>query len=625
VNRDGTAVRAGIAFRMRQMCRNHPEPQGPEKMRMMNCFIPASIAVLLIACLCAPARGDWKDLMQGRLLPPPPAHKTPAGTSAGPFPAPPDYRGNLLQRGAMTGDWEGWRSYFADKGFTLDVDLTQIFQGNLSRGADNNDAFPYGGSYNIQGYFDTGKMGLWPGGFVTVKAEGLYGKNNNSRAGALMPVNADALFPVPDTREFTLTEYKLIQFLTKRFGIILGKIDTLEGGDSNVFANDYKNQFMNVAFLVNPVTFRTTPYSALGAGAMYIFSEHLATSVIVLDANGSANHGGYDTAFSDPRGLTIANEWDLTMKPLGRTGHFRAGWIYGTKRYFLLEQDRRLNLPLFQELSDSELTRRVQEILSRDRSALAHDDSVLRRARGIIDHDRRINDRDRRVLDRAASIAEDNIIARGDESRDADILRRARDILAHERRINSRDRRVLDRAGEIIKREIAARAKDALAREKAALSDRSLFLLERAGDIVLSDQDRGFKQGNGDYCFYFNFDQYLYNDKEDPSQGFGLFGRFGFSDGRFNPIARFYSIGLGGKGLIPTRDGDSYGVGYYYTLTSDDLNPVLGVGDEQGIELYYNFHLTPWCRITPDFQVVHTGLKSVPTVSVLGFRTQMYY
>jgi carbohydrate-selective porin OprB len=593
----------------------------------MKRFTRISIAVIAAFWLSAPVPGEENDAKRRRLLPAPPA--LPASSSdpsSSPFPPAPDYKGNLLERGAMTGDWEGWRSYFADKGFTLDVDLTQVFQGNLSRGADNNDAFPYGGSYNIQGYFDTGKMGLWPGGFVTVKAEGLYGKNNNSRAGALMPVNADALFPVPNTRDFTLTEYKLIQFLTKKFGIILGKIDTLEGGDPNVFADDYKNQFMNVAFLVNPVLFRTFPYSALGAGAMYVFSEHLMTSVLVLDANNpNASHDGYDTAFSDPSGCSIANQWVLTYKPLDRTGHFCAGWTYSTKRYFLLEQERRLNLPLLQELSDSELTRRVREILDQARSALAHDDSVLRRARGIIDHDRRINDRDRRVLDRAASIAEDNIIARGDESRDADILRRARDILAHERRINSRDRRVLDRAGEIIKREIAARAKDALAREKAALSDRSLFLLERAGDIVLSDQDRGFKQGNGDYCFYFNFDQYLYNDKEDPSQGFGLFGRFGFSDGRFNPIARFYSIGLGGKGLIPTRDGDSYGVGYYYTQTSDDLNPVLGVGDEQGIELYYNFHLTPWCRITPDFQVVHTGLKSVPTVSVLGFRTQMYY
>lgn len=79
------------------------------------------------------------------------------------------------------------------------------------------------------------------------------------------------------------------------------------------------------------------------------------------------------------------------------------------------------------------------------------------------------------------------------------------------------------------------------------------------------------------------------------------------------------------RSASPSRGGDSYGVGYYYTQTSSDLPHVLGMGDEQGVEMYYNLALAPWCRITPDFQVVHTGAARVPTVSVLGVRTQMCF
>jgi carbohydrate-selective porin OprB len=583
-------------------------------------------AVLSIAtvCLCLPARGSEEQSAVPK--PPPPASEAKADTSNGPFPPTPDYRGNLLKRAALTGDWEGWRTYLAGKGFTLDVDLTQIFQGNLGGGADSSHSFPYGGSGDLQAYIDTGKMGLWPGGFISVLGEMSYGRSNNLKTGALMPVNASALFPAPGLQGVTLTEYKIIQFLSPKFGLFAGKIDTLNGGgDANVFAYDYKNQFMNAAFLVNPVTFRTVPYSALGAGAIYIFSEHLMTSFMALDANGDATHAGFDTAFSDPRGITLGNEWILTMKPLGKTGHFRAGGVYSTKRYALLDQDPRLDFPEFQIQPDGELANRVRDILNRDNALLKGDADILRRADGIIRHDRTIDDRDRRALERAAEILEKDIIAGGGSGHDADILRRARQILRHDRRIDERDRRILDRAADLLKSDITARAKDALAREKEALSDKSRFLLERAGELFLSDKDRALKKGSGDYCFYFNFDQYLYTDKEDPAQGFGLFGRFGLSDGRFNPVERFYSIGLGGKGVIPTRESDTYGVGYYYTETSKDLPSILGMGCEQGVELYYNCAVTEWLKFTPDFQVIHPALRNVPPVTVLGFRTTMNF
>ena len=61
---------------------------------------------------------------------------------------------------------------------------------------------------------------------------------------------------------------------------------------------------------------------------------------------------------------------------------------------------------------------------------------------------------------------------------------------------------------------------------------------------------------DGSWVFYYNFDQYLYMKPGDSSQGVGIFGRFGISDGKANIFHQFYSFGLGGKGMIPGRGKD---------------------------------------------------------------------
>jgi porin len=128
-----------------------------------------------------------------------------------------------------------------------------------------------------------------------------------------------------------------------------------------------------------------------------------------------------------------------------------------------------------------------------------------------------------------------------------------------------------------------------------------------------------------DWCLYYNFDQYVYTEKADPTQGVGLFGRFGWSSGEANPISEFYSIGVGGKGIIPTRDNDTFGVGYYYVNLSDDLPSFFGLNSEQGVELYYNIEIAPWLHVSPDLQViVDPGGSSDNDVAIVyGLRMHM--
>ena len=143
------------------------------------------------------------------------------------------------------------------------------------------------------------------------------------------------------------------------------------------------------------------------------------------------------------------------------------------------------------------------------------------------------------------------------------------------------------------------------------------------GNVLLGTT---FKKEAGSWAFMYNFDQYFYQDKKDSTQGVGIFGRFGISEGKANPVAQFYSFGFGGKGLIPTRDRDRFGIGYYYLKVSGELRDIFpplplkraGLDHEQGVELFYNIAATPWLHVTPDLQFIDAGRNKAPILTAGG-------
>ena len=64
--------------------------------------------------------------------------------------------------------------------------------------------------------------------------------------------------------------------------------------------------------------------------------------------------------------------------------------------------------------------------------------------------------------------------------------------------------------------------------------------------------------------------------------------------------------GYWGRGLIPTRDNDTFGIGYYYNRVQIlRISGILGLENSaQGFECFYNIAITPACRVTLDLQVV---------------------
>ena len=91
-----------------------------------------------------------------------------------------------------------------------------------------------------------------------------------------------------------------------------------------------------------------------------------------------------------------------------------------------------------------------------------------------------------------------------------------------------------------------------------------------------------------------------------------------------NPWKITISGGIGARGIIPGRPHDRMGVGVYSMLVSEDLNrqPVVGgiLGDEVGVEAFYNFAITPSQQLSADAQYIKLGVTLNDDAFVAGTR-----
>jgi porin len=407
------------------------------------------------------------------------------------------YSGDLFTRSTFTGNWGGVRNDLAAKGITFDATVTQIEQGVVNGG--ENGSWEYGGRGDVTGHLDTQKLGLWPGGFLTVELEGNWSDSVNGKTGALSPVNTNQLFPLPPGDNVALPALTFAQFLSPYGGVIVGKFDGM-AADANEFAHGKygkgDTEFFNTALNINPVTF-AAPYSTLGTGVILLPTKdpnEAIVSFLVLSATGKASTDGFDNL----NGAIFAGEGRVRTDFVGLTGHQLVGALYSNKQYTSIDQ--------------------------------------------------------------------------------------------------------------------------------------------RLGTVI---ENQALAKQDGTWAAYYNFDQFLYETDKSAGNGVGLFGRFGASEGDPVPAQYMYSLGVGGKGLIPSRDLDRFGIGYYYlsianpTLQRPLATPSL-LRDEWGFEAFYNIALTPWMLLTPDLQVVAPAQKKrivsgvldqeyIGTATVLGMRLQLIF
>ncbi len=182
--------------------------------------------------------------------------------------------------------WNGIRMDFSMSGYLSVIPFLLVSISNFIKKSH----FCSTTSVRININMDTSKMGLWPGGLLTIMGEGNFGKMLTRNTGSLIGVNINDFLPETEN-SFVIPQLTYAQFLSPEFGLVLGKFATISssGGDMNAFAHGKgSEQFLNLAFSVNPVTALTVPYSTLGLSAVYLPSKDLVMTASVLDPHGKA-------------------------------------------------------------------------------------------------------------------------------------------------------------------------------------------------------------------------------------------------------------------------------------------------------------------------------------------------
>jgi porin len=131
------------------------------------------------------------------------------------------------------------------------------------------------------------------------------------------------------------------------------------------------------------------------------------------------------------------------------------------------------------------------------------------------------------------------------------------------------------------------------------------------------------RKKSGHAGWYLTFDQLLWKENDQPEckQGLGAFLRYGFAHPEYNRVSHFWSVGAQYQGLLPSRDKDVLAFGVAQSIMSKTLRHNLDsrMDRETVYELYYAYHLTCWCVITPDLQfVVNPGGSKDARDSIIG-------
>jgi porin len=256
----------------------------------------------------------------------------PAG--AQPYPVPQTWGGDFSTRPRLTGDWGGARDELGKKGVVIDVDLTvtpmDVLSGGKSTGGHTWGNVDY--TLNV----DTQKLGLWPGGFLNVAVDTSFGTALNN-SGTIAPVNTAFLIPESNVHTTALMGATFMQFLSEKFGLILGKVDTLTSGQLEFYGN-YQTQFVNAAFNF-PLTAAFVPISAFGGGVIALPTKDISLSLVALSSDGTPTNNNLGDAFS--KGAMVVGGGAVTIHPFGLVGHQNLSILWSSQDRLSLEQNPR--------------------------------------------------------------------------------------------------------------------------------------------------------------------------------------------------------------------------------------------------------------------------------------------
>jgi porin len=116
-------------------------------------------------------------------------------------------------------------------------------------------------------------------------------------------------------------------------------------------------------------------------------------------------------------------------------------------------------------------------------------------------------------------------------------------------------------------------------------------------------------------------------DGQPDLEGLGIFGSLTFADKDTNPWKTSLAFGIGGRGLIPGRPNDLFGIGGFYNdLASNLLESTAGYEEDYaGVEAFYNLFITPGARLSANVQYLPSVRPGIKDSTMITGRLQLVF
>ncbi len=209
----------------------------------------------------------------------------------------PDYKGDFVERVYLTGDWGGSRTDLAKLGIQTSIQFVPYIQSIVNGGLEKKTK--NGGKAYYYAYVDLERMGLIPGGLLSLKAESRYGRTVNRYTGSFIPVNTAGLVPVTNNNlnedlPISISALNYTHFVNENFLVYFGKYDFLSANFNEFSSGSGISQFMNYNLSVGASVFYPNPYSLLAAGFAVVPNENLKIVNFILTTKDSSTTSGFD-------------------------------------------------------------------------------------------------------------------------------------------------------------------------------------------------------------------------------------------------------------------------------------------------------------------------------------------
>jgi len=251
------------------------------------------------------------------------------------------------ERETLTGDWDGARARWKNKGVELDSSLTQFYQGVTSGGTDTGSE--YNGTAQARLSFDFGKIAGWNFWSAEVKTEVRFGGPLLGGTGTINPTNTAVMIPGADGTVLSVSAVNVTKLFPidlkagKLFALSFGRYNLVDLLDEEFFAGSGTERFFNMAQIGPLTVLRQVPLITNGVSVAYVKAGEPFITFAVLDPNDHSTDPGLSNLFAD--GVTFSPGINFATKYGGKSGKHSIGGAITTKAYTPFDAIRQVIIP----------------------------------------------------------------------------------------------------------------------------------------------------------------------------------------------------------------------------------------------------------------------------------------